>query len=676
MVPTNMPAAASADFDRWQRETAEWIDASTKVPETIGALHRLLSATSSDLRIVIAKDDPRDPPLRRIEWREIPGENAEYTIPLDPMILSNDQARSLARQLDKGEFRTQDRATEMRRASQPARMRKESDSSLLASPLVIEHMERFAAMLFEQFGDRVLDLSGALLHRVAKNHWTVGPDTPRSIVPPADFRDALEEALRSPSLDVPQQDALLREILGERRFVRLLMKYPERQKMLRHLRELLLRKSSVRRHLFSVLRQWTRAPERQLAAAIVQQGNRELTKTMEIPDLDYCKFLVDAQRILIRQSKANEQFDFEYLAALEQSHRRLLAEETSSAIRTLRERIGCDNLREEFRRAARTGSSYDYSLLQRVAAEKVFREVARYRALPSDGTNAVPEDARRGFPVNVAKNQVGSCFGGLWLLTAMLRESGFGPQEFFYCKVHKLHDGILGNHASLLLATTNKDYYVFDHGYNISGGVFPLDQCTSRKGIRDAKRILDFRSKDAVSLRMHPDLAATFKIHRALQLMPLREGFCSNHLLAVALDAVRQGQHAEADLLLEWAASFNPHDPDILYHQGISHFKKGELDEAERLLKRAISIFDEHLQSHFALGELMLARGDKERAKEYFSTVSLNGNRMYGDAPFHAMAVDKMGELLGIDEKMMDGLKSVATLFLRHATEKSTDLMA
>lgn len=647
--------AASEAFDRWQQEVVNWVDKSTTV-KTIGALHRLLSVTSSDLRFVIAKDNPEHPPLRTIAWDETEGKPPQYAIPLDPLPLTNDQARHFARQLHTQEFRTNDGAS-----SPPASLRTPPGLQYLESPFVMEDIECFAAMLYEQFHDRVLDLCGALIHRVGKHDWAVSPNVPRSAILPKCFREALIESIRRPAFQ-SQKDDVLRRLLGEEHFSRLIQRHPEYPAMEKRLVNLLLFKDAVRRHMFHVLQRWCQAPERQLAASIVRQGDRELLKTMELTDTEFRARLIGQKHDEIRETKKPELENIAYLEALEKIQGRQNAEEERSALRTLRERIGCDRLRDELKRTAQRGSTYDLALCQRQIAQAVFREVALYH---SSHTHAQGQtDERLNFPRRIAAERIGSCFGGLWLMSALLQECGIEPKELVYAKVHKLHDGVLGNHGCLLLATCYKELYLFDHGYNMCDVPFPIKSCASMKRKLEAAEILEGKRTEAVSLRMDPALVKTLKLPAAFQLMPLREGFCSNHLLSIAVNAIREDHWPEADLLLTLAASFNPRDPDILYYQGISHFKNGKLDEAERLFTRAIHVFDEHLQSHYALGELMLARGDPERAKEYFSRVSLNGNHIYGNMPFHCMAIDKMGELLGMDEKTMGGLKAVASMLL------------
>jgi tetratricopeptide (TPR) repeat protein len=104
--------------------------------------------------------------------------------------------------------------------------------------------------------------------------------------------------------------------------------------------------------------------------------------------------------------------------------------------------------------------------------------------------------------------------------------------------------------------------------------------------------------------------------------------------------AVRVGDEAairEYAPLLEELAVRDDHRPYLaIAHRawGVAHHLAGETSAAEERLKQALELFEE-LQSHwqigrtlYDLGELALARSEKEAAKDYFSRALISFEQM------------------------------------------------
>jgi predicted Zn-dependent protease len=90
---------------------------------------------------------------------------------------------------------------------------------------------------------------------------------------------------------------------------------------------------------------------------------------------------------------------------------------------------------------------------------------------------------------------------------------------------------------------------------------------------------------------------------------------------AMALNALgytlsdRTTRYAEAKALIEHAHQLNPEDPAVLDSLGWVNYRLGNLDEAERLLRKALDRFpDQEVAAH--LGEVLWANGKQREAKQ------------------------------------------------------------
>ena len=90
---------------------------------------------------------------------------------------------------------------------------------------------------------------------------------------------------------------------------------------------------------------------------------------------------------------------------------------------------------------------------------------------------------------------------------------------------------------------------------------------------------------------------------------------------AMALNALgytlsdRTTRYVEAKALIEQAHQINPEDPAVLDSLGWVNYRLGNLDEAERLLRRALQEFPDHeVAAH--LGEVLWAQGKQKEARK------------------------------------------------------------
>ena len=145
----------------------------------------------------------------------------------------------------------------------------------------------------------------------------------------------------------------------------------------------------------------------------------------------------------------------------------------------------------------------------------------------------------------------------------------------------------------------------------------------------------------------------------------------ANELTNQAVQAMNSGKADEALALLKRAAELSPADPEkhmnyasILFSKGAQLHQASKADEAkpmlqeaEEILKKALTLFSEDPKSdplkaqvYFLLGDLFNhAKGDKKQAKEYYQK-SLNLYSEHGGARQALMAV--------VDEEMSRGIKN------------------
>lgn len=91
-------------------------------------------------------------------------------------------------------------------------------------------------------------------------------------------------------------------------------------------------------------------------------------------------------------------------------------------------------------------------------------------------------------------------------------------------------------------------------------------------------------------------------------------------LAAAALGLSAPGAAAQEDEALQPAPSLAEAEVDYAY--GLAAYRDGDLDEAGRLLRRAVAYGPEHGGAWYALGLVHLARGETEEARRHPGAVA------------------------------------------------------
>jgi len=92
-----------------------------------------------------------------------------------------------------------------------------------------------------------------------------------------------------------------------------------------------------------------------------------------------------------------------------------------------------------------------------------------------------------------------------------------------------------------------------------------------------------------------------------------------SHRLAVLYDRV--GEHAKAKLEYKKALQADPDDAELLNDYGFYHLSRNNLDEAERLLRRAVDEDDKNQRATINLARVLAARGKHKESYQLFSQV-------------------------------------------------------
>ncbi len=85
----------------------------------------------------------------------------------------------------------------------------------------------------------------------------------------------------------------------------------------------------------------------------------------------------------------------------------------------------------------------------------------------------------------------------------------------------------------------------------------------------------------------------------------------------------------EALGLIEKAVSIDPRNPAYLDSLGLAHFKLGDLDKAERYLRRSLKYDISSVSAYELLGDVLLKKGKETEAQAYWKkalTVATSSN--------------------------------------------------
>lgn len=286
--------------------------------------------------------------------------------------------------------------------------------------------------------------------------------------------------------------------------------------------------------------------------------------------------------------------------------------------------------------------------MKKMIAHHVFAEVALFSQW-SEKPSAWQEEHgtpsyRKGYPSSIVAEKDASCFGGAWLIAALLLRCGIAPRSILYCHANQLHDGQLGPHGQLLLLTSQKEIMLIDHGYGSIGRHLAPSLWDSRTLI-DMIQLLNGECAEPVSVTTPEEWAAALHCPRSMVVSPLLSGIASEHYWHVGIEFFHEGKLPEAKRALEYARAFCPKNPDALYYLGLVASREGRNSEAREFFRGALAVFDGHLRAHFALGELAEHAGEQEEACRRYARVAETSDSVWGDDGFLAVARQKLADL-------------------------------
>jgi predicted TPR repeat methyltransferase len=104
--------------------------------------------------------------------------------------------------------------------------------------------------------------------------------------------------------------------------------------------------------------------------------------------------------------------------------------------------------------------------------------------------------------------------------------------------------------------------------------------------------------------------------------------------LSIALQHHRAGRFKEAEYCYRQVLVSVPHDVDVLCNLGAVLMSQGRLDEAESLLREAISLDRDHAISNYNLGNVLKKQGKIEEAKDRYLR-AIDTDRSHAGAHFN-----------------------------------------
>lgn len=443
-------------------------------------------------------------------------------------------------------------------------------------------------------------------------------------------------------------------LLGKKPFERRQAKNEgDADKTIHHILQVLKQSKRLQRAFLEKLKEMTSLGDKALVDTFVRQGTRTLVEhTSEVSNYEWMQMMNRQHKELEQRPDVIEKLTAtpEKAARLAKTRQEIadyLAKHEKTAeeqLRPLREVIPGPKYRQRLKELYNIHDPMGYTSLQKEIIHAVTGVVTRYHAQSTMDKDASPPSVM-GLPTSMVKTKEASCFGGPWMIAAMLEYCGIDPENLFYCNVQRTHDGTIGGHGSIFLTTKmiNMDAYgeaIFvDHGYSMSGRTLPLQICESSKMFSQVRALFMKKTTDPVTLRFEEDKASYFDVHNHMQVMPLYTGLSTGHLLHVGLNFLKEEKIDEAEYAFELGLSFNKIDPDLLYNLGIVHFKNGDLSEARHYLQRALNAFPDHVQSEYSLGEIEQAEGKSEKAKARFARIAtFKREKIYGEKAFYDRA--------------------------------------
>lgn len=308
-------------------------------------------------------------------------------------------------------------------------------------------------------------------------------------------------------------------------------------------------------------------------------------------------------------------------------------------------RIPCDQYRALLTRAEAEGNVTRIAAYEKMIAHHIFAEVAlfdQWREKPSawQEEHETPSYVK-GYPSYIVSEKDGSCFSGIWLIATLLLRCGLSPEKLRYCHVNQSYDGQLGPHAQLLLLTSNREIMSIDHGYGSIGRHLSPAVWDNRTFI-DMTQLLNGERTEPVIVHTPKEQATLLQCPRSMIVSPLFPGVASEHYWHVGIEFLHEGKLPEARRALEYAQMFCPKNPDVLYYLGLVASQEGNSAEARVCFEGALTIFEGHLRSHYALGELAEHVGNMEEVQKRHVRVGESWDSVWGDSEFLEIARRKL----------------------------------
>lgn len=308
-------------------------------------------------------------------------------------------------------------------------------------------------------------------------------------------------------------------------------------------------------------------------------------------------------------------------------------------------RIPCDQYRALLVEAEAEENVARLAAYEKMIAHHIFAEVALFeqgREKPSawQEEHGMPS-YMRGYPPYIVEEKDGSCFGGLWLIAALLLRSGISSESLRYCHVNQHHDGLIGPHGQLLLLTSQREIMSIDHGYGSIGRHLSPAMWDIRTFI-DMTRLLNGQRTEPVVVQTPKSSATLLHCPRSMVVSPIFPGIASEHYWHIGIEFLHEGKLPEARRALEYAQMFCSKNPDVLYYLGLVASQEGKNAEARAFFEGALKIFDGHLRAHYALGELAEHAGEREEAQRRYARVGESWDSVWGDSEFLEIARRKL----------------------------------
>lgn len=504
-----------------------------------------------------------------------------------------------------------------------------------------------AKLLYEHFGDEVLDLALALMVKCEMETkeeakaQLAGISSGILAAPTPLKKQILEQGLgqyEKTDLEDPKKTLeVLQWALGQSFFEKLAKDSTDIPAILDSLKGVFLDREQFRYRLLEAIRRAAFIPDKAVASVFMRQGWVSLMEhSREVSDWEWFSLLKEQvehiatdeklQAQLFKKDSQRERF------ALQQKNISKFFEANqqpeTAETRRLAEAIGCEELRKQLHKMEGEHNPFAYAAFQHEIASRVVRFVSRYRQSAVKEEDPVWEV---GFPNHVVDKKEASCFSGPWLIAMMLFKCGISESELFYCNVNQGFNGMLGGHGSIIMQTKTNELLIFDHGYSLPGA----NMNAAVLGIKDASMakkfnaLMDGKKSEAVLMEIEPSVARALSIHRSMQIMPITEGFASGHLLHVGLSFLAENKLDEAEYAFQLGLSFSKKDPDLWHGVATVHFEKGRIDEAEKACMEGLSAFEGHLWTHFVLAKIYMRKGDIAGAKKHFARIAEEKNDLY-----------------------------------------------